>query len=307
MSYAIHYFKLARLNSEMKYVLHSISRDTPAYAYPAIRCMKTWQRDLKDRLDQWAAEIPHKDVRKDYIVKVCLIRCHVLKSLLLRPSPGIPNPGPDDLKECYNSAVSAVKLYHELYIECLLVFSWGSYHSIMMSSVTSFFCIWTCPDIVQDIAIDALVSDLRAASNLLSAIGEHWSGAKRSRDILDELARRTINFVMDRKMRGDNRPSTNLSNSTSIPGSTTNTIAFDLGLGPTSMSQSHSEEHDALMQQYSRSWMTGLDFLPTAFDQNDTSMGLWTGDMNTDTFLQDILDGLAPMANDAQNDTQSFL
>jgi hypothetical protein len=53
MSYAIHMFKLARLNSEMKYILHSISRETPAYAYPAVRCMKTWQTDMLSRLDQW--------------------------------------------------------------------------------------------------------------------------------------------------------------------------------------------------------------------------------------------------------------
>jgi hypothetical protein len=52
-----------------------------------------------------------------------------------------------------------------------------------------------------------------------------------------------------------------------------------------------------LMQQYSRNWTPGLDFLPSTFDQmSDTNTGFWTGDTNTDVFLQDIFDGLAPMS-----------
>jgi hypothetical protein len=303
MSYAIHLFKLARLNSEMKYILHSISRDTPAYAYPAVRCMKTWQTDMLSRLDQWTADIPQRPGPKDYVMKVCDIRNHVLKTLLLRPSPGIPRPSPEDLKMCYESAMTAIRLYHDLYVENTLVFTWASYHSIMMSSVTAFFCIWTCPSVAQVIVIDGLVSDLRAASNILSATGEHWPGAKRSRDILDELSHRTISWMMSRK-DGNNHGQPN-------PG----TRPGDVGIGnagsgdpddtlnnqPDTVDmagQWPADDIEALMQQYSRNWTPGLDFLPpSTFDQtSDPNTGLWTGDTNTNVFLQDIFDGLAPMS-----------
>ncbi|KAH0156794.1 hypothetical protein KCU67_g8175, partial [Aureobasidium melanogenum] len=303
MSYAIHLFKLARLNSEMKYILHSISRETPAYAYPAVRCVKTWQRDMVNRLDQWAAEIPQTAGPKDYVTKLCDIRYHVLKTLLLRPSPGIPQPSSEDLVACYKSAITAIRLYHELYIENSLVFSWASYHSVMMSSVTAFFCIWTCPSVAQDAMIEELVSDLRAASNILSATGEHWPGAKRSRDILDELSHRTISWMMDRKSRstsGHPNPSTAPAHGDPLnPDSrdyNEDSLNNQSENGVTT-GQPHADEIDVFMQQYSRNWTPGLDFLPSAFDQmSDPNTGFWTGDMNTDTFLQDLFDGLAPMS-----------
>jgi hypothetical protein len=302
MSYAIHLFKLARLNSEMKYILHSISRDTPAYAYPAVRCMETWQTDMLNRLDQWTADIPQRPGPRDYVLKVCDIRYHVLKTLLLRPSPGILRPSPEDLKMCYESAMTAIRLYHDLYVEDTLVFTWASYHSIMMSSVTAFFCIWTCPFVAQVIVIDELVSDLRAASNILSATGEHWPGAKRSRDILDELSHRTISWMMNRKNSSNHGQ----------PDSSTRPSDVEIGnavsRGPddtfnnqpdtrNTAGQWPADGLEALMQQYSRNWTPGLDFLPSTFDQmSDTNTGFWTGDTNTDVFLQDIFDGLAPMS-----------
>ncbi|KAK6005263.1 hypothetical protein QM012_008042 [Aureobasidium pullulans] len=309
MSYAIHLFKIARLNSEMKYILHSISRETPAYAYPAVRCMKTWQRDMATRLDQWAADIPQTTGHRDYVTKLCEIRYHVLKTLLMRPSPGIPQPTSDDLEACYTSAMKAIRLYHELYLENSLVFSWTSYHSIMMSSVTAFFCIWTCPSVAQDAVVDELVSDLRAASNILSATGEHWPGAKRSRDILDELSHRTISWMMDRKNRSNSRNPT----LSTAPGHgnplNSNLRSYDedalnnqsetnvMTGQPQQAGQSQPDELDVLMQQYSRNWAPGYDFLPSTFDQiSDPNTGFWTGDMNTDTFLQDLFDGLAPMS-----------
>ena len=61
--------------------------------------------------------------------------------------------------------------------------------------------------------------------------------------------------------------------------------------------QSQADELEALMQQYSRSWTPGFEFLPSTFDQmSDMNTGLWTGDTNTDAFLQDLFDGMAPMS-----------
>ncbi|KAI5244477.1 hypothetical protein E4T43_03741 [Aureobasidium subglaciale] len=291
MSYAIHMFKLAKLNSEMKYILHSISRDTPTYAYPAIRCMQTWQRDMASRLDQWATDIPQTPGPRDYVAKLCDIRYHVLKTLLLRPSPGIPHPDSECLKGCYKSAMAAVRLYHELYVDNLLAFSWTSYHSIMMSTVTVFFCIWTCPAVTQEARIDELVSDLRAASNILSATGEHWPGAKRSRDILDELSHRTISWIMDRRKRSGGDTDSHLDTISGRVNSSGPNAPFN------ATAHTNTAELEALMQQYSRNWTPGLDLSLSNLDTtSDPSAGFWMGDMNTDTFLQDLFDGLAPMS-----------
>jgi hypothetical protein len=58
MAYAVHFFKLARMNSEMKYVLHSVNRETPSYAYPVICDILQWQDAMRIQLDEWYASIP---------------------------------------------------------------------------------------------------------------------------------------------------------------------------------------------------------------------------------------------------------
>ena len=197
MSHAIHLFNLSKITSEIKYVLHSISRNTLSYAYPAIRDLSEWQTNIAHRLDDWASRIPQQDSSQDYIVKLCLTRYYSVKMLLLRPSPGIPHPTPEALRECYSNAISATRLFNELYKRNMLIYSWMTFHSIMLSTITMFYCIWTVPEIAHETKLDALMADLRAASNILSATGEHWSGARRSRDLLDELASNTIRRIIE--------------------------------------------------------------------------------------------------------------
>ncbi|KAI9926642.1 hypothetical protein MW887_003735 [Aspergillus wentii] len=58
LSHSIHLFKLARMNSEIKYIMHSISRDTPAYAYPPVMDIFAWQQDMIHSLQDWLSKIP---------------------------------------------------------------------------------------------------------------------------------------------------------------------------------------------------------------------------------------------------------
>ncbi len=49
--------------------------------------------------------------------------------------------------------------------------------------------------------LDALLADLKSASGVLSALGEHWFSAKRSRDLLDELSQTTIRWLIDLELK----------------------------------------------------------------------------------------------------------
>lgn len=46
------------MNSEIKYIMHSISRDTPAYAYPPVRDIFAWQQDMMRSLQDWVSNVP---------------------------------------------------------------------------------------------------------------------------------------------------------------------------------------------------------------------------------------------------------
>ena len=201
MSSAIHLFKLAQLNSEIKYVLHSISDEAPPYTYPNIPSVLQWQRGIAGRLKEWSDQIPQFTGDRIYMTKLCEIKYHSIMMLLMRPSPAIPSPSVDSLISCYESAVASIRVYDHLYKCNLLVYSWVTVHSIFLSTLTMLHCIWTVPEITAQIKLDVLMADLKAGSNVLSATGEHWSEAKRSRDVLDEISGTTVRWIIESRAR----------------------------------------------------------------------------------------------------------
>ncbi len=190
---SVHLFKLAKLNSEIKYVANSIVRDVPSYAYPPIQDLAAWQNNMLQRLDVWAEEIPRS--QNEYITTTCQLRYHSIKMLLLRPSPAIPNPGTLILERCYASARQSIQLYNCLYRQDLLLHDWISLHGIVYSLITILYCIRFVPRIAQTLELEDLLSDIGIGLGMLSATGEHWSGAKRARETLDDLSKATVRWL----------------------------------------------------------------------------------------------------------------
>ncbi|KAI9166511.1 Positive regulator of purine utilization [Paramyrothecium foliicola] len=199
MAFPVHLFKLAKLNSEIKYVANSVVREAPKYAYPTIIDIFDWQKGVLQQLKDWAAEIPADDgtLATAHVKLVCQMRYHSVRMLLLRPSPAIPKPSAEALIHCYDSAKASIGVFSELYKKNFLVHSWLTFHSLVLSLLTMLYCIKASPDIARQCEVETLMNDLSVGLSMLSATGEHWSGAKRSRDILDDLGRSTIRWLRD--------------------------------------------------------------------------------------------------------------
>lgn len=101
------------MNSEIKYIMHSVTRDTPAYAYPPVRNITTWQQDMVRSLENWLSRIPQTE--NSSMAELCKIRYHETMVLLLRPSPGIPAPSNESLDLCFDQAVSLLRGFGSLY------------------------------------------------------------------------------------------------------------------------------------------------------------------------------------------------
>ncbi|OHW93855.1 C6 transcription factor [Colletotrichum incanum] len=196
MAFSIHLFRLAKLNSEFKYVANSIVRETPRYAYPAVIDINEWQQGMLLQLDEWYRSIPEAP-GYDYIRSICQIRCQSLRMLVLRPSPAIPNPSPEALRKCYAAAREILLLFDQLYKQNLLIHTWNTCHSAVFGIITMMYCIKMVPNIARQTSLDTLMSDFSAGLGVLAATGEHWSGAKRCRDILDDMVRATIRWIKD--------------------------------------------------------------------------------------------------------------
>lgn len=200
MRFSIHLFKLARINSEIKYIANSINRGAPHYALPFIADYPAWQEGVMHNLDAWSVEIPQTQPGESNLGHMlCQIKYHEIRMLVTRPSPGIPSPSADILTQCYNSATMAVRLYDDLYKQDLLAASWTVLHSITMSAITMMYCIRLVPGIADKTALDTWMGDIAICTNLLSAIGEHWVAAKRCRGIIDDLGRATTRLIKSRQ------------------------------------------------------------------------------------------------------------
>ncbi|KAF7549326.1 hypothetical protein G7046_g8386 [Stylonectria norvegica] len=199
MAFAMHLFRAAKLNSEIKYVANSVVRNSPNYAYPSIIDINDWQRVTLLRLDEWEAQIPEgRGAVEDYYLQLtCRIRYHSLRMLLLRPSPAIPKPSSHSLTKCLHSACETISLFDTLYRKNLLVHTWLTFHALVLSTITMLYCIKAVPEIARRTEVDVLMGRLSMSLSVLSAAGEHWSGAKRSRDILDELGRSTVRWLQE--------------------------------------------------------------------------------------------------------------
>ncbi|KAJ5767387.1 uncharacterized protein N7511_005003 [Penicillium nucicola] len=205
ITFSIHLFRITRMNSEIKYVMHSICRDAPRYAYPPVTDIYLWQKEMLGRLQSWREEIPSAP-GLEAIRRICETKYHEMMILILRPSPGIPEPTEDILTQCFRHAVDLLRGLGELYRQEALLYSRLIVHSIFLSTLIMLHCLWRLPTVASDVQIDELVADTSTSLNILSSIGEYWTEAKRARDCIHELSGATFQRLL--KARSLEGPST---------------------------------------------------------------------------------------------------
>jgi hypothetical protein len=181
------------MNSEVKYVLHSVQRNTPSYAYAPVRDIIQWQEAMKIRLDEWLSSIPQSSAEPmDYGAALCKIHYHTLRMSLFLPTPGIPEPRVECWHSCYESSIDAIRLFDELYAKDMLTYDWSTCHAVILHAFCLLYCATAVPQIADKVCWDSVLDGLRAAGNILSATGEYWAGAKRTRDLLEDLAGKAL-------------------------------------------------------------------------------------------------------------------
>ncbi|CRG84961.1 Transcriptional activator protein acu-15 [Talaromyces islandicus] len=237
ITYAIHLFRLARLNSEIKYVMHSICRDPPAYAYPPVRDMSTWQQEMIGRLNDWAADIPINSC-SDLAATMAEIRHHEAILLVHRPNPRIPEPSEDSLLVCFHHAAETLRKYGTLYRTDYspLLYTRLTVHSVFLSTLIMLYAVWKIPNIASQVSkhFEQFMADIKIALNILSSIGEHWLEAKKTRDCVDELSDATVKWLLSGRVQltkttsHTNVPSFGLQNpEPSAPPSSSSPAGFD--------------------------------------------------------------------------------
>ncbi|KAF2484911.1 fungal-specific transcription factor domain-containing protein [Neohortaea acidophila] len=139
--------------------------------------------------------------------------------LLYRPSPYLPGPvvpttpdgKPGDLQRLVFAAKTAITSYSDLHRRRNLNYSWITLHGIFLAGLTYVYGIRLAlenpahqvalPEYVQ------IIDDTRTCSNMLVAICERWSIARRSCDIFDRLSNAVIKDAINAST-GSTRPNT---------------------------------------------------------------------------------------------------
>ncbi len=196
IEYSVHLFRATKINSEIKYVANSIVQEAPRYAYPPQTDIHGWQKNVLQQLDEWLANIPSDGQHpNEFMQLVCQLRYHGLCLLLLRPSPAIPKPTTDALVRCHKSAIENIKILDKMYRHNMLIHNWISLHGLVLSVLTLLYCVKAEPEVARATQADVLMGTISSALSLLSATGEHWAAAKKCRDILEELAKSTVQWL----------------------------------------------------------------------------------------------------------------
>lgn len=152
------------------------------------------------RLGKWKTDIPrHPEGSPQYHMNLlCEIKYHELVMLILRPSPLFQHPDKASVRECFASALECSKLYHRLYTAKALHFGWSSTHSLFVCVMVMFYCVWTPQGVADEANFDCLMRSLKASSDVLSAMGEYWPEAARSRGVLDRISMATMRRFTDK-------------------------------------------------------------------------------------------------------------
>jgi hypothetical protein len=291
----VHLFRLAKLNSEIKYVANSVVSGSPSYAYPAIVDINDWHKNMLHQLDQWASAIPNDGDSGSFMYLICHLRYHSLRMVLLRPSPNIPKPGTEALTKCHDSARATIRLMDRMYRKNCLTHSWFTFYSLVLGTITMIYCIKTVPEVARNTRLDVLMMDLGSAMSMLSATGEHWSGAKRSRDILDELGRSTMRWLQnlppDNGGTGNDLDPQQQINMQMDQGLSASTMQATPGLNSSSGQETYMPSSGMMDDPFGFIPQQTADFfsmegLPDFLDPNETN--------NVDSIVQSLFQGFIP-------------
>ncbi|KAL4896121.1 putative Zn(II)2Cys6 transcription factor [Aspergillus ambiguus] len=277
MAYSIHLFRLAQLNSEIKYVMHSVRRDAPAWALPPARDIVGWQQDMIATLRDWASNVPQTAGAKDYgREQYCKVKYHETMILVLRPSPGIPHPTDEMFGQCFHHAFMLIQAFGELYRTGNLPYSRLVVHSVFLGTLVMLHCIWRIPGTAAKLRVDELISKFNISQNILSSIGEHWAEATKARDCIAGLSGLTVQRLLN-------------GNSLCIPAPATSLGELGrehsrMGTGQMSERGSHDAESNSLPQPTAAT----IPDLPNLFDDLLQGDFQWSGMSDIDGFMWEI-------------------
>ncbi|TQW04333.1 C6 transcription factor [Cordyceps javanica] len=123
----------------------------------------------------------------------------------IKPSPAIPKPTVAALVRCHKSATESIKILDQMYRKNFLIHNWISLHGLVLSVLTLLYCVKAEPEVARAMQTDVLTETISSALGILSATGEHWAAAKKCRDILEDLAKSTIQWLRSQSAPPDQK------------------------------------------------------------------------------------------------------
>jgi hypothetical protein len=191
-----HLFTLAKLESEIKHVLHSQAW-TPTIAYPRID-YSVWIKDFQPRLQDWYRTIPPPSKADpssifayqpywDYIYN-----CAIL--LLYRPSS--IDATTEESYLFFEASCNLIASIKTLQREGRVGVLWKSVHHLFMAGLGIIYALWQSPEIRGRFPVGKSISTLQSCASTLSAITEGFPGATGCRDAFDTLSSATVDWLV---------------------------------------------------------------------------------------------------------------
>lgn len=194
-----HLFKITKLESEIRHVLHSKSwSETPAYPKPDYAA---WIQDINPRLRQWYSSIPDLDKAHPSSIFACRAYWDSVYNnamlLLYRPSPVPLHSSMEDLSVSFGCSVKLISSIKSLQREGKIDVPWKSVHHLFMAGLCIIYGLWQCKDIRNLYHASASISALQSCASTLSALSETFPGASGCRDVFEALSSATVDWLLN--------------------------------------------------------------------------------------------------------------
>ncbi|KAK3646461.1 hypothetical protein LTR56_008559 [Elasticomyces elasticus] len=191
-------FELARLESEIKHVLHSQTWEINI-AYPRVDYL-TWLLDIEPRLQRWLDAIPHLSQVHPQSIFAYQAYWDMVYSkatlLIHRPHSIAQHPSTGSMFMAFDASCKLIASIKTLQREGKIDIQWRSVHDLFMAGLGVIYILWQSKEIRSQRSVSSSISALHICASTLSALSESFAGAAGCRDAFETLSTATVDWLL---------------------------------------------------------------------------------------------------------------
>ncbi|PRT54791.1 Pyrimidine pathway regulatory protein 1 [Wickerhamiella sorbophila] len=187
------FFQLRYIQARVQHVLYDLAEVPRAYG-----SLEHWRSEMMRELDEWYRSIPTDEriTNCQFNVGILSLNYHQTRLLLYGMSPAAPRPSPADMNMCADSGRQIIELYHRLYTEERLNYTWAAVHNLFFAGTSYLYVLHHSEDerrVTNSKSVQTLIDEALAVMTFLQ---KYTDSATPCLNSLRRLAEATVRLMV---------------------------------------------------------------------------------------------------------------